>query len=361
MMWDISELMIAFVIACATTIIVTPFIMKLAITLKAIDKPNSERKMHREMKPSMGGLAIFIGVAAGFMYLQPVHPQMNAIIIGACIMIITGLLDDIFELRAIYKIVGQTSAAAVVVSSGLVIDKLTMPFFGTVYLEGFGIILTLFWIVAASNAINLIDGLDGLAAGVSAIALSSILVMGLIDYRIAVVYLSIVLIGSCVGFLFYNFHPSKIFMGDTGALFLGYAIAIVSMLGLFKNVAFFSFIVPVIVLAIPILDTVHAIIRRKINKQSIATADNKHIHYQLIKMGYSHRAAVFIIYGFSIFFGLMGVVFNSATLLTSLIILLLITFAIQLIAEIAGITLYRRKPLTDGFRRMFRVKHEKKL
>lgn len=360
-MWDVTELVIAFIISCVTTIIITPIIMKLAIKVNAVDKPNKKRKMHNGVKPSMGGLAIFIGVGAGLVYLQPVHPQLNAIIIGACIMIITGILDDIFELRAIYKLIGQISAAVVVVSSGLVIEKLTMPFIGTVYLEGFGLVLTVFWIVAASNAINLIDGLDGLAAGVSAIALSSILVMALIDYRIVVVYLSIVLIGSCFGFLFFNFHPSKIFMGDTGALFLGYAIAIVSMLGLFKNVAFFSFIVPVIVLAIPIFDTIHAIIRRKINKQGIATADMKHIHYQLINMGYSHRTSVLIIYGFSVFFGIMAIVFNSATLLTSLIVLGIIVLAIQLIAEIAGITLSHRRPLLDGFRRVFGVKREKKL
>ena len=360
-MWEVSELVIAFVISCVTTLIITPFMMKLAIKLKAVDRPNNKRKMHQAPKPSMGGLAIFIGVAAGFIYLQPVHAQLNAVIIGACVMIITGILDDIFELKAIYKLAGQITSAVVVVSSGLVIDKITMPFIGTVYLEGFGIVLTIFWIVAASNAINLIDGLDGLAAGVSAIALSSILVMALIDYRIVVVYLSIILIGSCVGFLFYNFHPSRIFMGDTGALFLGYAIAIVSMLGLFKNVAFFSFIVPVIVLAIPIFDTIHAIIRRKINKQSIATADTKHIHYQLMNMGYSHRASVLIIYGFSIFFGFMAVVFNSATLLTSLIVLGIIILAIQLIAEIAGITLHHRRPILDGLRRVVGVKREKKL
>src|SRR5699024_3476702 len=174
---------------------------------------------------------------------------------------------------------GQIVAAIVVVSSGLVIEKLTIPFFGTVYLEEIGILLTIIWIVAASNAINLIDGLDGLAAGVSAIAITSVMVMAIMDYRVIVVSLCVLLIGSCIGFLFHNFYPSKIFMGDTGALFLGYAIAIISMLGLFKNIAFFSFIIPIIVIAIPVFDTAFAIVRRAINKQGIATADKKHIHY----------------------------------------------------------------------------------
>lgn len=356
-LFDILELTVAFIIATLTTLLITPLIIKIAVRLEAVDQPNN-RKIHNGSKPTLGGLAIFIGVTAGFIYLQPMHDQMNAIIIGACIMIVTGVIDDIFDLRPLYKLFGQISAALVVVSSGLVIEKLTIPFMGTVYLGGLGLIMTVLWIVAASNAINLIDGLDGLAAGVSAIGLTSILVMAFLDYRPIVVYLTIILIGSCIGFLFHNFHPSKIFMGDTGALFLGYAIAIVSMLGLFKNVAFFSFIVPVIVLAIPIFDTIHAIIRRTINNQGIATRDTNHLHYELMKMGYSHKMSVLIIYAFSVFFGLMAVIFNSATLLSSFIILIAIILGIQLIAEIAGITFYNRKPLLNGIRRVAGVKRE---
>ncbi|MEC5423488.1 MraY family glycosyltransferase [Virgibacillus sp. C22-A2] len=355
-MWNISELVIAFLISCTASLLVTPIIIKLALKIKVVDKPDNNRKMHNGTKPSMGGLAIFIGVAAGFIYLQPVHDQLNAIIIGACIMLITGFLDDLFEIRALYKLIGQTAAAIVVVSSGLVIEKLTIPFMGTVYIDNLGIVLTIIWILAASNAINLIDGLDGLAAGVSAIGLASILVMAVMDYRIVVVYLSVILIGSCLGFLYHNFYPAKIFMGDTGALFLGYSIAIVAMLGLFKNVAFFSFIVPIIVIAIPVFDTILAIIRRSMNKQGIATADKKHIHYQLMQMGYSHRASVLIIYAFSTFFGLMAIIFNSATLLTSLVVMVIIILGIQLIAEIAGVTIHNRQPLLDGLRRLVGIK-----
>ncbi|GAB3058703.1 MraY family glycosyltransferase [Virgibacillus ainsalahensis] len=358
-MWNISELFIAFFISAGTALLVTPLIGKLAIKLKVVDKPDNHRKTHRGAKPSMGGVAIFIGTGAGFMYLQPASAEMNAIVIGAFIMLLTGMLDDMFELRALYKLIGQTAAAVIVVSAGLVIEKLTIPFMGTVYLDDFlGIVLTIFWILAASNAINLIDGLDGLAAGVSAIAFSSILVMAVMDFRILVVALCVILIGSSLGFLVHNFHPSKIFMGDTGALFLGYSIAIVSMLGLFKNVAFFSFLVPVIVIAIPVFDTILAIIRRSMNNQGIATPDKMHIHYQLISMGYSHRASVLIIYGFSIFFGTMAIIFNSATLLTSLFIFGVIILGIQLIAEIAGITIYNRQPLLDGLRRLSGMKED---
>ncbi|MYL56471.1 glycosyltransferase family 4 protein [Virgibacillus halodenitrificans] len=355
-MWNISELILAFLISCIASLLVTPLIIKIALKFRVVDKPDNKRKSHNREKPSMGGLAIFIGAAAGFIFIQPVHPQMNAVIIGACIMLITGILDDMFDLKPLYKLLGQVTAALVVVQSGLIIEKLTIPTVGTVYLDNWGILITVFWILAASNAINLIDGLDGLAAGVSAIGLSSILVMAIMDYRLVVVYLSVILIGSCIGFLAHNFYPAQIFMGDTGALFLGYSIAIVSMLGLFKNVAFFSFIVPIIVIAIPVFDTILAIIRRAMSNQGIATADKKHIHYQLIKMGYSHRQAVLIIYAFSIFFGCMAIIFNSATLLSSLVTLIVIVLGIQLIAELAGITLYNRQPLLDGLRRVVGLK-----
>lgn len=347
----VLELIIAFAISCATSLLVTPILIKIAHQLEFTDQPNN-RKIHNQSKPTLGGIAIFAGALAGFLFLQPFHEHMNAIIIGACIMLLTGFIDDIFDLKPLYKLFGQTTSAIVVVSSGLIIEKMTIPFVGTVSLGGLGIVMTILWIVAASNVINLIDGLDGLAAGVSAIGLTSVLVMAFLDAQIIVIYLTIILIGSCIGFLYHNFYPSKIFMGDTGALFLGYSIAIVSMLGLFKNVAFFSFIVPMIVLAIPIFDTIHAIIRRRMSNKSIAAADKNHLHYELMKMGYSHRVSVLIIYAFSIFFGLMAIIFNSATLLSSFIILLFIILGVQLIAEIAGVTLSKRRPIINGLRKL---------
>lgn len=350
------DLLIAFLISASVALVVTPLVKRLAVKVNAVDVPDNNRKKHKEIKASLGGLSIFIGATAGFLYLQPEHPQMFPIIIGAVIMLITGLLDDIFNLRPIYKFAGQFSAAIVVVSSGLVIEKLTIPFFGTVYLDLIGYVITVLWIVGASNAINFIDGLDGLAAGVSAIGLTSILVMAMIDYRIVVAYLCIILIGSCAGFLFHNFYPAKIFMGDTGALFLGYCIAVVSMMGLFKNVALFSFIIPIIVIAIPILDTVLAIIRRTINKQGIATADRKHIHYQLVNMGYSHRTSVLIIYGFSAFFGALAITFNSGIMLASLIIFVFIMLGVQVMAELAGMVLHGQQPILDSLRKLFGTK-----
>lgn len=351
-MYNILELVIGFLISAIVALAVTPLIKKLAIKLKAVDIPDSDRKQHGEPRARIGGLAIIIGVAAGLLYLQPEHPHMTEFIIGGIIIGITGLLDDLICLKPYQKLIGQIAAALVVVSSGLVIDKLTMPFVGTVYLPEFGIILTVIWIVGVTNAINLIDGLDGLAAGVSAIGLASILVIAIMDYRLIVVYLCIALVGSCIGFLYHNFYPAKIFMGDTGALFLGYAISVVSMLGLFKNVALFSFIIPIIIIAVPIFDTIFAIIRRLINKQSIGQADRKHIHYKLMDMGYSHRKSVLIIYAFSAFFGVLAIVFNSATLLASLFLIGLAILGIQIIAELSGIVFNGQQPILNGLRRL---------
>lgn len=335
--FSVLDLFIAFVISASIALFVTPFIRKIAILINVTDQPDGKRKTHEGVKASLGGLAIFIGSAGGYLYLQPDVPEMPAILIGGFIMVITGILDDIFDLKPIYKLAGQILAALVVVSSGLIIDKLTMPFIGTVDLEAVGYIVTILWIVGASNAINFIDGLDGLAAGVSTIALSSILVMAIMDYRIVVAYLCIILIGGCIGFLYHNFYPAKIFMGDTGALFLGYSIAVVSMMGLFKNVALFSFIIPIIVIAVPFLDTVFAVIRRMINRQGIAVADKKHIHYRLMNMGFSHRTSVLILYGFSFLFGMLAITFNSGTMLTSFIIFVVLLIGIQITAELAGL------------------------
>ncbi|WP_106496183.1 glycosyltransferase family 4 protein [Lentibacillus sp. Marseille-P4043] len=355
-MYNIPELIIAFLISLVAALLITPVVKRLAIKLNAVDKPDNNRKMHKGVRASMGGLAIFIGCIAGLLYIQPQHEHLLGIIIGAIIILVTGMLDDIYQLKPLMKLTGQIGAGLSVVLSGVIIDKITLPFLGIIYFDNISYVITILWIVAASNAINLIDGLDGLAAGVSAIALTSIFIMAVMDYRLVVVYLTLILIGSTVGFLFHNFYPAKIFMGDTGALFLGYAIAVVSILGLFKNIALFSFIIPIIVITIPIFDTILAIIRRIIRRQSIGTADKEHIHYRLLKMGYSHRASVLILYGFSAFFGLMAIVFNSATLQISLFIIAIFLIGVQIISELAGIVMNGQQPFLDGIRKVFGMK-----
>jgi len=358
MMHSYIDYIVAFILSFAVAILITPLVKKLAIKIGATDQPN-KRKIHKDVMPRLGGLAIFIGVIAGFLYLKPQSMYMTEVVIGAVIIIIVGILDDRFTLPAQYKFLGQLVAAIVVASSGLLISKLTVPFFGVIYLDYFSYPVTVLWIVAITNAINLIDGLDGLAAGVSSIAMTSILIMAIADSQLVVIALCTILIGSSLGFLVHNFYPAKIFMGDTGALFLGYSISIISMLGLFKNITLFSFIIPIIVLAVPIFDTIFAIIRRFLNKRSIAAPDKLHLHYCLVDLGFSHRAAVLVIYFFSACFGLSAIIFSNATLWLSLLILIVLLLAIQVIAEIVGLIGMNRKPLINTFRRIMGMKPQK--
>lgn len=338
---NILQLTLGLIISFGVAFISTPLVSKFAFKIGAVDRPN-ERKIHSIIMPRIGGLAIIVAFMIGLLIVQVETQYFWSIFIGGTIIVIVGVLDDLYSIRPSLKFTGQVLAASIVISDGLIIEKITVPFHGTVELEIFSVIITLLWIVGVTNAINLIDGLDGLAAGVSAIGLISLAIIGVIDGRIIIVQLSVILIGSCVGFLYHNFYPAKIYMGDTGALFLGYWISIISMLGLFKNVAIFSFILPILIVAIPIFDTLFAIVRRLITKQSIGQADKKHIHHRLIDMGYSHKKSVLIIYLFSTVFGLLAIVYTSVTLQTTLIIFGVILLSVQLIAELTGFTPYNQ-------------------
>jgi UDP-GlcNAc:undecaprenyl-phosphate/decaprenyl-phosphate GlcNAc-1-phosphate transferase len=352
-MFNITELIIAFVLSLVSSYLLTYPVKKLAVKIGAMDFPNF-RKIHKEVTPRLGGLSIYLGTAIGLLYLFPEHHQIGAISLGSLIVIITGIIDDKYQIRPIYKLAGQIIAALVLISAGIIIEKITLPFLGVVYLEYFSIPITILWVVGVTNAINLIDGLDGLAAGVTTIALTSILVMAIIDYRLIVVYICVTLIGSNIGFLFHNFHPAKIYMGDSGSLFLGYAVAVISMMGLFKNVTIFSFIIPIIVLGVPIFDTIFAIIRRLQNKEPIMMPDKKHIHYQLLATGLSHKSTVLILYGICTVFGILGILFSLTTsLTTSYIIMLIILFFIHILAEIVGLVAQGKKPVLNLLAKIF--------
>jgi len=353
-MFNYIDLFIAFIISLIISFFGTFLVKKFAVKIGAVDFPNY-RKIHTKVTPRLGGLAIFIGAFIGGLYLQPTHVYLPSIVLGAFVIVLTGALDDKYAIRPIIKLSGQLIAAVVVVSSGLTIERVTLPFLGIIeFSDFFGIFITIIWIVGITNAINLIDGLDGLATGVTTIALISIFIMALIDTQVIVAYLCIVLIGANLGFLPHNFYPAKIYMGDTGSNFLGYMIGVVSIVGLFKEVAFFSFIIPIIVLAVPIFDTLTAIIRRAYNKENIMMADNKHLHYQLIGAGYSHRKTVLIIYAFSALFGVLAILFSYSTTLISLIITAVVIFLLHIFAELAGIVMGGKRPVVNRLRKLLR-------
>jgi UDP-GlcNAc:undecaprenyl-phosphate/decaprenyl-phosphate GlcNAc-1-phosphate transferase len=339
------QLVLTFLVPFITVLLITPLVIKLAVKIGAVDSPNN-RKVHQKIMPRLGGLAIFIGVGAGYFASDLQNAPLTGITIGAFIIIITGVLDDKYQLSAKYKLVGQILAALIVAKTGLLIDLLNIPFIGEFDLSfALAFPLTVLWIIAITNAINLIDGLDGLAAGVSTIVIATIAIMAGLNGNVLILTLSLIVIGSTIGFLFYNFHPAKIFMGDTGALFLGYAIAIISLLGVYKSVTLFSFVIPLIILGVPVFDTTFAIIRRLVNKKPISAPDKGHLHHRLLSLGLSHRMTVITIYLLSILFSVSAAVFSTSTLWGAILITFGLLILLELLAELIGLVHYKYRPL----------------
>ena len=302
-------------LAFLVTLAATPLVIRLAIALGVVDQPDP-RKVHTRLMPRLGGLAIFAGYVAATVWMMATFREIKVIMLGALVIVATGLLDDRFGLRPWVKLVGQILAASVVVALGIQAQFIYFPFNSAGSIIEFGwlsIPLSIFWLVGVMNAVNLIDGLDGLAAGVTAIAATTMLILALGMGNLPVVFMAAALIGSLIAFLFFNFHPAQIFMGDTGSLFLGYMMGVLSLLG-FKQVAFTSFVVPLLVLAVPLSDTTFAILRRLLSGRSIAQPDKRHLHHALLALGLSHRQAVLAIYGLSLFFGLSAILFSRTTL-----------------------------------------------
>jgi UDP-GlcNAc:undecaprenyl-phosphate/decaprenyl-phosphate GlcNAc-1-phosphate transferase len=346
-----AQLIIGFFVSFLTVMVLTPLVIKFAHKIGATDKPN-HRKVHAKVMPRLGGLAIFLGVVAGFFAAGLHHEKLTGISIGAVLIIILGILDDKYELSAKVKLMGQIVAAGIVVSTGLTIDFISIPFLAKINLGIWAIPVTIFWIVAITNAINLIDGLDGLAAGISSIGIATVAFMAGAAGKSLILALALILLGSTIAFLFYNFHPAKIFMGDTGALFLGYSIGILSLLGLYKSVTLFSFIVPIIILGVPIFDTTYAIIRRVVNKKPIGAPDKSHLHHRILAIGLSHRNTVLVIYALGILFSVAAVVFDTSTLWGSLLIVFGLLLLFQIIAELIGLVNERHKPLIKMYRKV---------
>ena len=341
---------LAFVIALAVTVITTPIVRKIAFKFNIVDKPN-ERKVHQKTMPYLGGVSIALGFFAGYLFLIPqidsLHASsLTAFVVGGLIILATGIIDDKYTLPPKYKLFGQILAAVLVVISGFTVDFIQLPMIGKIEFGWLSIPLTILWIVGITNAINFIDGLDGLAAGVSSIALCSMLVMSIINDQVLAIGFSVILIGGTIGFLFFNIHPAKIFMGDSGSMFIGYTMAIISVLGLFKSITVFSLIVPIIILAVPIFDTSFAIVRRIAKGQKISSPDKLHLHHRLLSMGFSHRTTVFIIYVISMFFGIAAVVFSRSVLWGSLFILFLLIALIRFTVEMINVfNDKKKKPL----------------
>ncbi|WP_186576579.1 MraY family glycosyltransferase [Aquibacillus kalidii] len=339
---------VLFVACLAIAVMITPLIKKFAIKIGATDQPD-HRKVHTKVMPRLGGLAIFISFMIGFLIASPNNELNWVVILGASLITLIGALDDKYQLSAKVKFTGQLIAALITVFGGVQIDFISIPFGDKIDIGFLSIPITILWIVGVTNAINLIDGLDGLAAGVSSIALLTISGMAISLGNTYVALLGLILLGSTIGFLFYNFHPAKIFMGDTGALFLGYMISVLSIMGLFKNVTLFSLAIPILILGVPILDTVFAIVRRIVHKTPISDPDKLHLHHCLLRLGYSHRQTVLVIYSMCALFSVAAIIFTRATMWGSTITLIALLICVELTVEVTGLIGQNYRPLLRLF------------
>ncbi len=293
-----------------TSVVLVPFIKKAAEHANAMDIPN-ERSAHTVPTPRMGGLAIFGAFLLGYMLFARTSIQMVSILIGGIIIVLTGLFDDIKPMTARVKFMMQIIAACVVVFYGnIVLNHIDMLGINIDFPIPINYLVTILFIVSITNAINLIDGLDGLSSGVSSIYFATIAIIAFILNKKQGLdtILSLIMLGSTLGFLVHNFHPAKIFMGDTGSLFLGFIISVIALLG-FKATTLTSLIIPILILAIPIFDTALAIFRRLLKGEKISAPDKEHFHHQLLKMKFGVRGTVLIIYAINIVFAAVSIFF----------------------------------------------------
>ena len=321
----------ALLVAAVVALIATPVVRSLAFMIGAVAVPRDSRRMHDHPIPRLGGLAIFFGFILSVLLFLPLTTQLRGMLLGAVVIVILGIFDDIYALSAKLKFAVQIGAALIAVLMGNQIDYLSNPniFSSDPYwhLGVLSIPISVLWIVAITNAVNLIDGLDGLACGVSTISSMTMLVIALTVAEAQVAILMAALAGACIGFLPYNLNPAKIFMGDTGSTFLGFVLATVSIQGLFKSYAIISFAVPFLVLGLPIFDTCFAILRRLARGQSPMAPDRGHIHHRLIDMGLNQKQAVAVLYLISAILGLSAVVLTTNNAMKAMLFLLALCMA----------------------------------
>lgn len=317
---------LTFLIALAVTLVLTPLVKKLAVRVGAVDKPDA-RKVHHGLVPRLGGLAIYAGFMVSALTTIGAPYDLKGIMAGATLLIIVGIADDIVSLPAKVKLVGQILSAVIPVCFfNIRINWLDLPYIGMIYLPlVISVLLTIFWIVGFINTINLIDGLDGLAAGIATIASFAIALLAFQMGQWTSAAAMVAMAGACLGFLQYNFNPARIFMGDTGSMFLGYMIATVSVMGAMKTAAAAVLIVPLVALAVPITDTFLAIVRRKKSGVPIFSPDKNHFHHRLLAKGLTQKQVVLIMYALTAFFSCVALlVIHLSPIIGTIIIIVIV-------------------------------------
>lgn len=329
-------------------LLLTPLVRRLAIRIGAMDEPNG-RKVHKTPIPRLGGVGIFLGFAGAMLLTQPIGRQVAGLLIGCLIIVLAGILDDIRGLSPRTKLAAQIAAAVIAALFGTRVEVITQPFGGVLDLGQWAIPATVLWIIGVTNALNLIDGLDGLAAGTAIIAAITMAVVAGLEGRLLIAGFALILAAAVLGFLPYNFSPAKIFMGDSGSMFLGFTLATLAVQGLTKGATFISIVIPVVILGIPIFDTLFAIVRRYRNHRPIFEADKGHLHHRLLSLGLTQRQTVLSIYGIDVFLGCSAVGLNVLSTENSIAALIVLTLLIVIAWERFGalkgrLTKYRPAP-----------------
>lgn len=363
--WIIMGFTISYIITLFITVFIslllTPLVKKLAFKIGAVDVPN-KRRINKTTMPTAGGLAIFLAFA--FSTLVLINRQLIEvdyfryvlpIVVSGGMIVVTGLIDDIREIRPWQKSIGILLASCVIYFFTEVhFDSITIP--GIVRWlslpDYISFPLTIIWIFALTNAVNLIDGLDGLVSGVSIISLTTVGIVGFFFLPLQSVFIPITifaLVAAIIGFFPHNYHPATIYLGDTGALFIGFMISVMSLQGL-KNATFVAVLTPMFVLGVPITDTLFAIIRRKLNNQSVTSPDRAHLHHRLLALGFSHRAAVLTIYGISLVFSFIALLLNYTSKIGIILLVIAAIFGIELFIELIGVLGENRQPLLKALK-----------
>ena len=301
------ELWGPFLVAMAVSAVVTPAAIWAAPKIGAMDIPKDERRIHNKPMPRFGGIAIYAGITVALAVFAWNAPGVRSAVVGCSMIYVLGLIDDLKNLRHIVKFAGQLVCAAVTYALGLRIQFIT-NYFGEgnmIFGDAACFLITVLWLVSITNAVNLVDGLDGLAAGISAISALCIGYVAYIHGQYVPTMAMMIIAGAALGFLPYNFHPAKIFMGDSGSELLGFAIAAFSILGTVKSSTIIVVVIPALVLGLPIFDTIFAIVRRVLRRQPIGRGDKEHLHHRIMKAGFGQRRAVMLMYCIS---GIMGIV-----------------------------------------------------
>ena len=335
--------------------LITPYIKGVALHINAVDVPD-KRKVHTKIMPRLGGLGVYLGFLLGFMLFAEPSELMNAILIGSFIIVLTGAIDDIKPLRSGTKFLGQIAAASTIVFYGGLLLSNINAFDISINFGYLAYPITIFFILGCVNAINLIDGLDGLSSGIASIYFLTIGIIGIITsvgFPLELV-LAFVMFGATMGFLVHNFNPATIFIGDTGSMFLGFMISVIALLG-FKNVTLTSLIVPLLILAIPILDTLFAIIRRLLKGEKISTPDKFHIHHQFLNKNFTVRQTVLIIYLINILFAAASIVYilkgrQVGYVLYGTLFILVLTFILK------TDVIFEHDKLKYKFKKIFKIK-----